>query len=171
MKLLRNYALMLLVACAAMFNVRAEIIVLTATAGTNVVENAFAARAAVASLTLANPGGNALSVSLYDAPTNQTTYTNAEYISVARTISVVTNTVNNFNNDPESTYSLVATSTYVTNAAAAVSYRGLGTYLVPAGGSVTVTPAQFLQTSYGMTMKVNGVATQQVSLTIEMYRR
>lgn len=115
-------------------------------------------------ITLANAAAAAVTIKLYDAPTNVLTYVVAAYTNVIRSSSSVITTYTNILGRVESRTNTVLGITYAPTSAVTNNYRLIYTGVVPASSTLSFVPTSPL--SYGLGLALNNSATN-VAATID----
>lgn len=154
---------LILIAVLAVFSVaaKAETLSTTLATGTNVLKASQSLY--VTSVQFANGTGSAVTVELFDAPTNVLTYSVGAYTNYISYTSNIVSTVVGFNGSTNSFTN--STQVLVANPvnSATPAYRSITKQTIPANSSLTV-PIDTLA-AFGVTATNNGVAT--VTLTYQ----
>jgi hypothetical protein len=152
---------LILVAAMLAVSAKAETLSTALATGTNVLKASQSLY--LTSVQFANGTGSAVTVELFDAPTNVLTYTVGAYTNFVTYTSNVVTTVVGFNGSTNSFTNQVQQIAANANAAETNNYRSITKVAIPANSSLTV-PINTVA-AFGLTATNNGVAT--VTLTYQ----
>jgi len=113
-------------------------------------------------IVFANAATNAITITMYDAPTNVLTYVVGAYTNRVITTPSTVTTFTNIYGVVQSSTNVTFTATDTAVAASTNNYRTVLTQLIPASSTVTFTPPLGLYTGFGLaasTTATNVIAT------------
>lgn len=128
---------LLLIGVALLGNLQAATVFYNPTA-TNIA-SVVAGQGVLSTVTFANNSGSAISINLFDSPTNAATWINTAYTNRVNTVGTTVTSETNFYGRITSVTNATVSTTLGVQGAATNSYRVLYSYTVPATTSHTLT--------------------------------